>query len=70
MTTAKHRAIDTIRHGRLCGRKHEEIALELDGAAEMIETAMDNDLGDELLGLIFVACHPILSADARAALTL
>ena len=41
-----------------------------DGAAEAIEAAMDDDLGDELLGLIFTACHPILSADARAALTL
>jgi predicted RNA polymerase sigma factor len=55
-------------------RKHEEIARELDGAfddtAEMIATAMSDDLGDELLGLIFAACHPVLSADARAALTL
>jgi predicted RNA polymerase sigma factor len=55
-------------------RKHEEIALEMhgasDGAAEAIEAGMDDDLGDELLGLIFTACHPILSPDARAALTL
>jgi predicted RNA polymerase sigma factor len=55
-------------------RKHEEIARELDGefdgTAEAVEATIDNDLGDELLGLIFTACHPILSADARAALTL
>ena len=59
-------------------RKHEEIARTLPGysdatldvAAEAIEAAMDDDLGDELLGLIFTACHPMLSPDARAALTL
>jgi RNA polymerase sigma factor (sigma-70 family) len=74
MTTAKRRAIDAIRHDRMRERKHQEIARELDGAsdrpAEAIEAAMDDDLGDELLGLIFTACHPILSADSRAALTL
>jgi RNA polymerase sigma factor (sigma-70 family) len=74
MTAAKRRAIDAIRRDRMRERKHEEIARELDGAfdgaAEGIEAAMDDDLGDELLGLIFTACHPILSADARAALTL
>src|SRR5215468_5113458 len=55
-------------------RKHEEIARTqdetLDGTAEAIEAAMDDDLGDELLGLIFTACHPILTPDSRAALTL
>ena len=74
MTAAKRRAIDAIRRNRMRERKHEEIARELDGAfdgaAEVIEAAIDDDLGDELLGLIFMACHPILSADARAALTL
>jgi len=74
MTTAKRRAIDAIRRDRMRERKHEEIARELDGgldgAAEVIDAAMDDDLGDELLGLIFTACHPVLSADARAALTL
>jgi RNA polymerase sigma factor (sigma-70 family) len=70
MVVAKRRAIDAIRRDRLRQRKHEEIARELDGAAETIETAMSDDPGDELLGLIFTACHPILSADARAALTL
>ncbi|MGB8842598.1 MAG: sigma-70 family RNA polymerase sigma factor, partial [Aliidongia sp.] len=70
MVVAKRRAIDAIRRDRLRQRKHEEIARELDGAADAIEPAMSDDPGDELLGLIFTACHPILSADARAALTL
>ena len=72
MTTAKRRAIDWLRRDRMRERKHEEIARELDDASDSgaIETAMDDDLGDELLGLIFTACHPILSPDARAALTL
>jgi RNA polymerase sigma factor (sigma-70 family) len=74
MTAAKRRAIDAIRRDRMRKRKHEEIAREpdraFDGAAEAIEAAMDDDLGDELLGLVFTACHPILSADARVALTL
>lgn len=74
MTTAKRRAIDAIRHDRMRQRKHEEIARTLDeasdDAAEAIAASMSDDLGDELLGLIFTACHPMLSADARAALTL
>ena len=74
MTAAKRRAIDAIRRDRMRKRKHEEIAREpdraFDGAAEAIEATMDDDLGDELLGLVFTACHPILSADARVALTL
>ena len=74
MTVAKRRAIDAIRRDKMRARKHEEIARELDGEVDdtpgMIEAAMNDDLGDELLGLIFTACHPVLSADARAALTL
>lgn len=74
MTTAKRRAIDAIRRDRMRDRKHEQIAHEQDGAsddaAEAIEASMNGDLGDELLGLIFVACHPMLAPDARAALTL
>jgi len=73
MTAAKRRAIDAFRRDRMRDRKHEEIAREQDGTldgTELIERAMDDDPGDELLGLIFTACHPILSADARAALTL
>ena len=78
MAVAKRRAIDAFRRDKMRERKHEEIARTLpgysnvtrDGAAEAIEAAMDDDLGDELLGLIFTACHPMLSPDARAALTL
>jgi RNA polymerase sigma factor (sigma-70 family) len=78
MAVAKRRAVDAFRRDKMRERKHEEIARTLpgssyvtrDGAAEAIEAAMDDDLGDELLGLIFTACHPILSPDARAALTL
>jgi RNA polymerase sigma factor (sigma-70 family) len=74
MAAAKRRAIDGMRRETMRARKHEEIAREIDGEADStikeIEAAMDDDLGDELLGLIFTACHPLLSADARAALTL
>jgi predicted RNA polymerase sigma factor len=68
---------DTVPAAMMRERKHEEIARTLDEtfdgalvAIEAIEAAMDDDLGDDLLGLIFTACHPILSPDARAALTL
>jgi RNA polymerase sigma factor (sigma-70 family) len=73
MAAAKRRAIDGLRRDTMRARKHDQIARELDEAdspIERIEAAMDDDIGDELLGLIFTACHPILSADARAALTL
>ena len=74
MAVARRRAIDALRRDKMRERKHEEIARTLDemfdGAAEVIEAATDDDLGDELLGLIFTACHPMLSPDARAALTL
>ena len=77
MAVAKRRAVDAFRRDKMRERKHEEIARTMDatrdGATETIdaiEAAMDDDLGDELLGLIFTACHPILSPDARAALTL
>lgn len=74
MAVAKRRAIDGIRRDRMRERKHDEIAREIDaahdGAIEEVEAAMDDDLGDELLGLMFAACHPAISADARAALTL
>ncbi|OYW46583.1 MAG: RNA polymerase subunit sigma-24 [Sphingomonadales bacterium 12-68-11] len=73
MAAAKRRAIDGIRHTRMRERKHAEIARELDNrdtSLEDLEAAMDDDLGDELLGLIFTACHPVISAEARAALTL
>jgi RNA polymerase sigma factor (sigma-70 family) len=74
MTAAKRRAIDGIRRDQMRARKHAEIARDLDeggdAIVERIEAAMDDDIGDELLSLIFTACHPILSPDARAALTL
>jgi RNA polymerase sigma factor (sigma-70 family) len=74
MTIAKRRAIDAIRRDKMRERKHGELARELEGAfdraADKIEAAMDEDLGDDLLGLIFAACHPMLSAEARTALTL
>ena len=74
MTAAKRRAIDAIRHERMRERKHAEIVQTLeeasDDAVAAIEAALDDEVGDELLGLIFVACHPMLSAEARAALTL
>ena len=74
MAAAKRRAIDGFRRAKMLRRKHEELGRDLDDEAdnsiEDIEAAMDDDLGDELLGLIFTACHPILSREARAALTL
>jgi RNA polymerase sigma factor (sigma-70 family) len=74
MAAAKRRAIDGVRRDRMRERKHAEILREFDEerdtSVEAIEAAMDDDLGDELLGLIFVACHPAISAEARAALAL
>ena len=71
---AKRRAIDGLRRAKMQARKHAEIARDLDEADDSgfdaLEAAMDDDIGDELLGLIFTACHPVLSAEARAALTL
>ncbi|MGE0548254.1 MAG: RNA polymerase sigma factor [Kofleriaceae bacterium] len=74
MATAKHRAIDRIRRTKLVDRKHEEIghALEAkrDLTVEQIEAAVDDDVGDDLLRLVFTCCHPVLSSEARVALTL
>jgi len=70
MLTAKRRGLDAIRRDQMRTLKHAEIARELDEATDAAEIALDNDLGDELLGLIFAACHPVLSPEARAALTL
>ncbi|MEN3746285.1 RNA polymerase sigma factor [Sphingomonas sp. HF-S3] len=71
---AKRRAIDDLRRAKMIERNHAEIERDqadgLDTGIEALEAAMDDDIGDELLGLIFTACHPILSTDARAALTL
>jgi RNA polymerase sigma factor (sigma-70 family) len=74
MAAAKRRAIDQFRRRKMAERKHAEIGRELDDerdtAVEAVEASLDDDLGDELLGLIFAACHPVLSPEARAALTL
>src|SRR5687768_2767115 len=74
MGTARHRAIDTIRRNTMAQRKHEELGRELDARQEMsvpdLDTAIDDDVGDDLLRLIFIACHPVLSTEARIALTL
>jgi RNA polymerase sigma-70 factor (ECF subfamily) len=73
MTAAKHRAIDFFRRSKRLERKHEELGRELE-AREMavpdFDTAIDDDVGDDLLRLVFVACHPVLSSEARVALTL
>jgi RNA polymerase sigma factor (sigma-70 family) len=71
---AKRRAIDGFRREQMQARKHAEIGRALEdeqgGSVDDIEAAIDDDIGDELLGLIFAACHPVLSTGARAALTL
>ncbi|MFL5499599.1 MAG: RNA polymerase sigma factor [Gemmatimonadaceae bacterium] len=74
MATAKHRAIDMHRRSKRIERKHEQIGHELDAQQEMnvsdLDTALDDDIGDDLLRLMFTACHPVLSTEARVALTL
>ena len=74
MATAKRRAIDELRRHKLIERKHEEIGHELAGEQERgvpdLEAALDDEVGDDLLRLIFTSCHPVLSTEARAALTL
>ena len=74
MTTAKHRAIDQLRRKKLIERKHEallhEPEFEPPNERAELEAMLDDDIGDDLLRLIFTACHPVLSAEARAALTL
>ena len=72
MGTAKHRAIDLIRRRETLERKYEELGREVERSEEGIDrdAALDEDVGDDLLGLIFMACHPVLSKDARVALTL
>ena len=71
---AKRRLIDGARHRSMRERKHAQIARELDAkydmSAEALEAALDDPQGDELLGLIFAACHPVITSEARAALTL
>ncbi|MBT2703096.1 RNA polymerase sigma factor [Chryseobacterium sp. ISL-80] len=71
MTTAKRRAIDLIRRNKLRDRKYEELGYELNTLDKPdFDDALDDHIGDDLLRLIFITCHPILSADARVTLTL
>ena len=73
MTTAKNRAIDLLRRNKLIERKHEELGREMDVQREALtdfEISVDDVIGDDLLRLVFTACHPVLSPEARVALTL
>ncbi len=74
MAAAKHRAIDLWRRNKRLERKHEELGRELAAKQEMavadFDAAIDDDIGDDLLRLVFVSCHPVLSTEARVALTL
>jgi RNA polymerase sigma-70 factor, ECF subfamily len=73
MATAKHRAIDLLRRRTLLERKHEELGRELDvrqQAVPDLDAALDDDVGDDLLRLVFIACHPVLPTEGRVALTL
>lgn len=71
MVTAKNRALDRLRRRKLLQRKHQIIATESDLAAETpVLDEADDEVGDDLLRLMFIACHPVLSTEARVALTL
>ena len=73
MGTAKHRAIDFLRRGTLIERKHEDLGREVaerEMAVPDLAAAMDDFIGDDMLRLVFIACHPVLSTEARVALTL
>ncbi len=73
MTTARRRALDHLRRGPMLERKHEMLALDMEEQQQAMpdwDSALDDDIGDEMLRLIFTACHPLLSREARAALAL
>lgn len=74
MQTAKHRAIDAVRRDRRLEEKQAEIGRRIesthDAAIEELDAALDDEIGDDLLRLVFTACHPVLSTEARVALTL
>jgi RNA polymerase sigma factor (sigma-70 family) len=74
MATAKHRAIDHFRRNKLLERKHEELGRELELQQELavpdFDAAIDDTVGDDLLRLVFISCHPVLAPEARVALTL
>ena len=72
--TETHRAIDLLRRNQRLDCKHQELSRELEAeqasAAPDLDQALDDEVGDDLLRLVFIACHPVLSAEARVALTL
>jgi RNA polymerase sigma factor (sigma-70 family) len=74
MATGKHRAIDYFRRNKRVEQKHVELGHELQAEQERavpdLDAALDDDIGDDLLRLVFTACHPVLSTEARVALTL
>ena len=74
MATAKHRAIDHVRRDKMLARKHDLLGYELEAEQERtvpdLDAALDDHVGDDLLRLVFIACHPVLSTEARVALTL
>jgi len=74
MATAKHRAIDQLRRRTMLERKHEELGYELEAQQEMavpdLDAAIDDHVGDDVLRLMFMSCHPVLSTEAQVALTL
>jgi RNA polymerase sigma-70 factor, ECF subfamily len=74
MATAKHRSIDHVRRRAMLERKHDQLGYELEAQQEAavpdLDAAIDDHVGDDLLRLMFTACHPVLSTDARVALTL
>jgi RNA polymerase sigma factor (sigma-70 family) len=74
MTIAKRRAIDYFRRNKRVEQKHEELGYEMDArqedSAAALEAALDDNVGDDLLRLMFISCHPVLSTEARVALTL
>ena len=74
MATAKRRAIDRLRRDRMAERKHEQLGHDLEAEQERavpdLDAALDDNVGDDLLRLVFIACHPVLSTEARVALTL
>jgi RNA polymerase sigma factor (sigma-70 family) len=73
MATAKHRALDLLRRRQMLDRKHEELGREMEAQELTVpdfNAALDDDIGDDLLRLMFIACHPVLSSESRVALTL
>ncbi len=74
MAAAKHRAIDLLRRRKVVERKEDEVGREIEArlaaAAPDLDAAIDDPVGDDLLGLMFTACHPVLATEARVALTL